>query len=566
MLKALTIFSGNANRELAQAICRYVETPLGRAEVTRFADGEVYVEINENVRGVNCFVVQPTCAPANDNLMELLVMIDALKRASAGSIIAVIPYFGYARQDRKSKPRTPISARLVADLLTAAGVNRVLSIDLHAGQIQGFFNIPVDHLYAMPVLMDDLRLRFTQEAVIVSPDAGGVERARAYSKRLGTSLAIIDKRRPAPNVCEVVNIIGDVKGRDAIIVDDMVDTAGTLCAAAQAVKAQGARAVFACASHGVLSPPAIERIMASPLEELLITDTVPVRAEVRDCPKIKVLPVARLLGEAVKRIHHGDSISSLLSETRETHTKGKAVMDFAKVNVEVRSGTGKGGSRKVRAAGKVPGVVYGRKVEPVTVTFDEKELLTSLDKEKRRNTVLKLSISGRRQVRGGDGDGARGADQSAVAAAGPRRLPARRSRRRGARDCAAGPDRQGDRHHRRRQPAPEPARHPDRGQAGRHPDQAGGRRHPARDRRRAPRQRPQAGRRGARAARSARRHRVGRGAEGREGRGRGGARRGRGAGGGRGWRGSGGGWCGSRGRQAAAGKEAGGKEEKKGKK
>jgi ribose-phosphate pyrophosphokinase len=243
--------------------------------------------------------------------MELLVMIDALKRASAGSIIAVIPYFGYARQDRKSKPRTPISARLVADLLTAAGVDRVLSIDLHAGQIQGFFNIPVDHLYAMPVLMDDLRLRFSSEAVIVSPDAGGVERARAYSKRLGTSLAIIDKRRPAPNVSEVVNIIGDVKGRDAIIVDDMVDTAGTLTAAAQAVKAQGARAVYACASHGVLSPPAIDRINASPLEELIITDTVPVRPDVKACPKIKVLPVARLLGEAVKRIHHGDSISSL---------------------------------------------------------------------------------------------------------------------------------------------------------------------------------------------------------------------------------------------------------------
>ena len=207
--------------------------------MTRFADGEVYVEINENVRGVNCFVVQPTCAPANDNLMELLVMIDALKRASAGSIIAVIPYFGYARQDRKSKPRTPISARLVADLLTAAGVDRVLSIDLHAGQIQGFFNIPVDHLYAMPVMMEDLKTRFDHEAVIVSPDAGGVERARAFSKRLGTSLAIIDKRRPAPNVSEVVNIIGDVRGRDAIIVDDMVDTAGTLCAAAQAVKAPG---------------------------------------------------------------------------------------------------------------------------------------------------------------------------------------------------------------------------------------------------------------------------------------------------------------------------------------
>jgi ribose-phosphate pyrophosphokinase len=312
VLKALTIFSGNANRDLALAICKYVETPLGNAEVTRFADGEIYVEINENVRGVNCFVVQPTCAPVNDNLMELLVMIDALKRASAGSITAVMPYFGYARQDRKSKPRTPISARLVADLLTAAaGVDRVLAIDLHAGQIQGFFNIPVDHLYGMPVLMDHMRLRFNHEAVIVSPDAGGVERARAYSKRLGTSLAIIDKRRPAPNVSEVINIIGDVKGRDAIIVDDMVDTAGTLCAAAQAIKDKGARAVYACATHGVLSHPAIERIMASPLQELITTDTIPLRPEIAACPKIRVLSVARLLGEAVKRIHHGDSISSL---------------------------------------------------------------------------------------------------------------------------------------------------------------------------------------------------------------------------------------------------------------
>jgi ribose-phosphate pyrophosphokinase len=311
VLKALTIFSGNANRDLAQAICNYVETPLGNAEVTRFADGEIYVEINENVRGVNCFVVQPTCAPANDNLMELLVMIDALKRASAGSIIAVMPYFGYARQDRKSKPRTPISARLVADLLTAAGVNRVLSIDLHAGQIQGFFNIPVDHLYAMPVLLEPLKARFTSEAVIVSPDAGGVERARAYSKRLGTSLAIIDKRRPKPNVSEVVNIIGDVKGRDAIIVDDMIDTAGTLCAAAQAVKDQGARSVIADASHGVLSHPAVERINASPLEEVIITDTIPPRADILACKKIKVCSVAKMVGEAVKRIHHGDSISSL---------------------------------------------------------------------------------------------------------------------------------------------------------------------------------------------------------------------------------------------------------------
>jgi ribose-phosphate pyrophosphokinase len=312
VLKALTIFTGNANRALAQSICDYVEVPLGNAEVTRFADGEIYVEINENVRGVNCFVVQPTCAPANDNLMELLVMIDALKRASAGSIVAVMPYFGYARQDRKSKPRTPISARLVADLLTAAGVERVLSIDLHAGQIQGFFNIPVDHLYGMPVLLEPLKQRIdVANAVVVSPDAGGVERARAYSKRLGTSLAIIDKRRPAPNVSEVVNIIGDVKDRDAIIVDDMIDTAGTVCAAAQAIKDKGARNVFAVASHGVLSNPAVERITASPIQELLITDTIPPRADVRACQKIKVFSVAKMVGEAVKRIHHGDSISSL---------------------------------------------------------------------------------------------------------------------------------------------------------------------------------------------------------------------------------------------------------------
>jgi ribose-phosphate pyrophosphokinase len=311
VLKAFSIFSGNANRELAESICRHLETPLGHAQVTRFADGEVYVEIQENVRGVACFVVQPTSTPVNDNLMELLVMIDALKRASAGAIVAVIPYFGYARQDRKTKPRTPISARLVADLLTAAGVTRVLAMDLHAGQIQGFFNIPVDHLFAMPVLMEYLRTRFTQETVIVSPDAGGVERARAYSKRLGASLAIIDKRRPTANVAEVVNIIGDVKGRDAIIVDDLVDTAGTLCAAARAVMAYGARAVYACASHGLLSGPAVERIAASPLQELIITDSILPRPEIKASSKFRVLPVGRLLGEAVKRIHLGDSISSL---------------------------------------------------------------------------------------------------------------------------------------------------------------------------------------------------------------------------------------------------------------
>ncbi len=311
MLKALAIFSGTAHRELADSICRYVEVNPGRSEVTRFSDGESYVEIGENVRGVNCFVVQPTCRPVNHNLMELLIMIDALRRSSAGSIIAVLPYFGYARQDRKVKPRTPISAKLVADLVTAAGADRVLAMDLHAGQIQGFFNIPFDHIYAMPVLMDYLRNRYTRDAVIVSPDAGGVERARAYAKRLGGTLAIIDKRRSAPNVSEVMHLVGDVKGRDAIIIDDIVDTAGTLVHAAQAVMDGGARSVSACATHGVLSGPAIQRIEESPLSEVIFTDSIPLTDEGKACQKFRVLSVARLLGEAVKRIHHGDSISSL---------------------------------------------------------------------------------------------------------------------------------------------------------------------------------------------------------------------------------------------------------------
>jgi ribose-phosphate pyrophosphokinase len=311
MIKALTIFTGNANRELAAEICRTVEVPLGRAEVTTFSDGEIYVEIGENVRGVNCFVVQPTCTPVNDHLMELLIMVDALKRASAGAIIAVLPYFGYARQDRKVKPRTPISAKLAADLLQAAGATRVLAVDLHAGQIQGFFDIPFDHLFALPVFMDWLRGHFGPEAVIVSPDAGGVERARAYSKRLGATLAIIDKRRSAPNVSEVMNIIGDVRGKDAVIVDDLIDTAGTLAQAAIAVKEAGARAVYACATHGVLSGPAVARIEAAPLNEVVVTDTIPLHGEARACKKFRVLSVGRLLGEAIKRIHHGDSISSL---------------------------------------------------------------------------------------------------------------------------------------------------------------------------------------------------------------------------------------------------------------
>ncbi len=307
----MKLLAGNSNRTLAQAVADNLGLSLTRAQVRRFADDEIFVTIEENVRGEDVFVLQSTSFPANDNLMELLICIDALKRASARRITAVMPYFGYARQDRKAKPRTPISARLVADLLTAAGVNRVLAMDLHAGQIQGFFNIPVDHLFAMPVLMEHLRAKFTPEAVIVSPDAGGVERARAFSKRLGAGLAIIDKRRPSNNVAEVMNVIGDVRGRDAIIVDDLVDTAGTLCAAARAVQERGARAVYACASHALLSGPALERVVESPLQELIITDSIPARPDVQACPKVRVLSVARLLGEAVKRIHLGDSISSL---------------------------------------------------------------------------------------------------------------------------------------------------------------------------------------------------------------------------------------------------------------
>jgi ribose-phosphate pyrophosphokinase len=313
VLKSLSIFTANSNRQIADEICKYVEIPLGRADVTHFSDGEIYVEINENVRGVNCFVVQSTCTPVNQSLMELLIMIDALKRASAGSIVAVMPYFGYARQDRKVKPRTPITAKLVADLISAAGADRVVAMDLHAGQIQGFFNIPFDHLYGMPVFLDELRHMSLTDVVVVSPDAGGVERARAFSKRLGGGMAIIDKRRSARNVSEVMNVVGDVKGKTAIIVDDIIDTAGTLCNAARAVMDAGATSVMACASHPVFSGNAIERIDASPLTQVVVANTIPLSEAGRASGKIKVLSVARLLGEAVKRIHHGDSISSLFS-------------------------------------------------------------------------------------------------------------------------------------------------------------------------------------------------------------------------------------------------------------
>lgn len=314
MFNKVCLLSGNANPELAQAIAAYLEAPLGRVKVQRFSDGETFCEIVENVRGVDAFVVQPTSSPVNDHVMELLIMVDALRRASAATITAVIPYYGYARQDRKVAPRTPITSKLVADLIQAAGVDRVVSIDLHAGQIQGFFNIPFDHLYGMPVMLDDyLKKNFDSSAVVVSPDAGGVERARAYSKRLNASLAIIDKRRERANVSEVMHLIGDVRGKECIIVDDMIDTAGTLVGAAKALVDHGATKVVACATHGVLSGAAISRITDSPLAEVVVSDTIPLSAEAKACPKIKQVTMARLLGEAIKRIHMSDSISSLFA-------------------------------------------------------------------------------------------------------------------------------------------------------------------------------------------------------------------------------------------------------------
>ena len=313
MFKKVCIFSGNANPPLASAIAAYLETPLAKIRITRFSDGESFCEINENVRGVDAYVIQPTCSPVNDNVMELLIMCDALRRASAGSITAVIPYYGYARQDRKVAPRTPITSKLVADLITASGVTRVVSVDLHAGQIQGFFNIPFDHLYAMPVMLEDLKKKFDESAVFVSPDAGGVERARAYSKRLNASLAIIDKRRERANVSEVMHLIGDVRGKDCIIIDDMIDTAGTLAGAARALAEKGAKRIVACATHGVLSGPAVQRIVDSPLTEVIVTDTMPLSDAAKACGKIKQVSIARLLGEAIKRIHSSDSVSSLFA-------------------------------------------------------------------------------------------------------------------------------------------------------------------------------------------------------------------------------------------------------------
>ncbi len=311
MFKSISLFSGNANQPLAAAMAGYLEVPLGRVKVGRFSDGEIAVEIGENVRGVDVYVVQATCTPVNDSIMEMLIMSDALRRASAASVTAVMPYYGYARQDRKVAGRTPITAKLVADLIATSGVDRVVTVDLHAGQIQGFFNVPVDNLYAMPVLLDQLRAIPMHEPVMVSPDAGGVERARAYAKRLNASLAIIDKRRERANVSEVMHIIGDVKGRDCVLLDDMIDTAGTLTNAAKALHEQGARKIYAAATHAVLSGPAVNRIVDSPLTEVIVTDTIPLRDEAKACSKFRVATVSRLLAEAVRRIHNSDSISSL---------------------------------------------------------------------------------------------------------------------------------------------------------------------------------------------------------------------------------------------------------------
>ncbi len=306
------IFSGNSNPVLSKKICDYLNVPMGGAKVKTFSDGEIQIEINENVRLKDIFVIQSTCHPVNDNLVELLLMIDAFNRSSAKRITAVVPYFGYARQDKKVAPRVPISAKLVADLITTAGADRVITMDLHAGQIQGFFSIPVDNMFAAPVTLKHIRANYDHEKlVIVSPDAGGAERARAFAKRLGADLAIIDKRRTAPNVAKAMSVVGDVKNKVAMILDDMADTAGTLTQAASAIMEHGASEVHACCSHAVLSGPAVDRITESPLKSLIVSDTIPLSDKAAVCGKIEVLSIAELVGEAIIRSTTGDSVTSL---------------------------------------------------------------------------------------------------------------------------------------------------------------------------------------------------------------------------------------------------------------
>ncbi len=313
MSSEIKVFCGNANKELYQEIISYLNLPTGKIHVGNFADGEIEVKIEENVRGVDCFIVQPTCPPVNENLMELLVIIDALRRASAARITAVVPYFGYARQDRKSEPRVPITSKLVANLIVAAGANRVLSMDLHAGQIQGFFDIPVDHLFATPVFLEYFNniedTKNKENVVVVAPDAGGVERARAFAKRLDKSLAIVDKRRPSANQAEIMNIIGEVKDKIAIVFDDIIDTAGTMIKVVERLKNEGAKKVYAACTHAVLSRDADKKILNSYLEKLVVTNTIPIKDKKNE--KIEVLSVAKLLAEAIKRIHYNTSISEL---------------------------------------------------------------------------------------------------------------------------------------------------------------------------------------------------------------------------------------------------------------
>ncbi|HNQ86000.1 MAG TPA: ribose-phosphate pyrophosphokinase [Deltaproteobacteria bacterium] len=311
MNSSICILAGNSNRPLTENICKILGCQLGSGDVKHFSDGETSVDIHESIRGKDIFIVQSTCSPTNEHLMELLVMLDATKRASAKRVTAVIPYFGYARQDRKASPRAPITAKLIANLLTVAGADRVLTMDLHAGQIQGFFDIPVDNLYAKPVMIQYIRDRFPEDLCIVAPDAGGVERARAYAKPFKADLAIIDKRRERANESNVMHIIGDVKGKICLIVDDIVDTAGTLTNGAMALLENGARKVASCCTHGVLSGPAISRLMESGIEELIITDTIPLGEKAKACGKITVLTVAPLLAEAIKRIYTGASVSEL---------------------------------------------------------------------------------------------------------------------------------------------------------------------------------------------------------------------------------------------------------------
>ncbi|MGA2269232.1 MAG: ribose-phosphate pyrophosphokinase [Bryobacteraceae bacterium] len=307
----LKVFTGNANPALAQEICQALGMELGRAMVKQFSDGEIYLQIKENVRGEDVFIIQPTCTPVERNLMELLLMMDALKRASAERITAVLPYYGYARQDRKDKPRVPISARLVAALLETAGAHRVLTLDLHAAQIQGFFDIPVDHLFAMPVLIEYFKALDIPDMTVISPDAGGVERARAFAKRLSSPLAIIDKRRDEANVAEVMNVVGDVTGRNCLLVDDLIDTGGTLVKGAQALLDKGAASVSACATHAVLSGPAVSRIEASSLKEVVFTNSIPLSREAKKSRRIKSLSIAKLLAEAIRSIHEETSVSVL---------------------------------------------------------------------------------------------------------------------------------------------------------------------------------------------------------------------------------------------------------------